>query len=66
MRLRGDAVTQKVAWEVADRLGWARTYDAEYIALTVLQGDASIALDEQLSDAAREVVSLGTVESIIR
>lgn len=66
MRLLGDAVMQKVAWEIADRLGWSTTYDAEYIALTVLQGDAFIALDERLSGAAREVVSLGTVESITR
>ena len=66
MRLLGDAVMQKVAWEVADRLGWPTTYDAEYIALTILQGDALIATDERLASAAREVVPLETVESVTR
>ena len=37
----GDAVLQKVAWEVADRLGWDETYDAEYIALTKLEADGA-------------------------
>ena len=29
IRLLGDAVLRRRAWEVADRLGWASTYDAE-------------------------------------
>ena len=66
MRLLGDAVMQRVAWEVADRLGWSRTYDAEYIALTILQADALVTLDERLATAARDVVALATVESISR
>src|SRR5215211_5601306 len=37
VRLLGDAVLRRRAWEVADRLGWTSTYDAEYIALTHLQ-----------------------------
>lgn len=66
MRLLGDAVMQRVAWEVADRLSWPTTYDAEYIALTILQADALIALDEELSAAARDIVALGSVDSITR
>jgi predicted nucleic acid-binding protein len=34
IRLLGDAVLRRNAWEVADRLGWSSTYDAEFIALT--------------------------------
>jgi predicted nucleic acid-binding protein len=37
IRLLGDAVLQRRAWELADQLGWASTYNAEYIALTQLQ-----------------------------
>jgi hypothetical protein len=41
IRLLGDAVLRRRAWELADQLGWASTYNAEYVALTQLQADAS-------------------------
>src|SRR3954449_8210402 len=34
IRLLGDAVLRRRAWELAEALGWASTYDAEYLALT--------------------------------
>ena len=40
IRLLGDAVLRRNAWKVAEQLGWAETYDAEYVALTQLQADA--------------------------
>src|ERR687892_119437 len=46
IRLLGDSVLRRRAWKLADELGWASTYDAEYLALTQLQGDAFITLDE--------------------
>src|SRR5918994_4929188 len=49
IRLLGDAVLRRRAWDLADRLGWASTYDAEYIALTQLQADAFVTLDPQLA-----------------
>lgn len=64
LRMLGDAVMQKVAWEVADRLGWSTTYDAEYIALTILQADAFITMDEQLRSAACTEVALEPVERL--
>ncbi len=30
IRLLGDAVLRRRAWEMADQLGWASIYDAEY------------------------------------
>ena len=45
IRLLGDAVLRRRAWEVADQLGWASTYDAEYVALTLLQADAFVTLN---------------------
>ncbi len=42
IRLLGDAVLRRRAWEIADQLGWAETYDAEYVALTLLQADAFV------------------------
>ena len=53
MRLLGDRVLQSVAWEVADQLGWNDTFDAEYVALTRLQADAFVTLDDQLAAAVR-------------
>jgi len=36
------------AWEVADALGWAKTYDAEYVALAQLLGCRLVTLDARL------------------
>jgi hypothetical protein len=49
------------AWEVAERMGWADTYAAEYIALTQLQADAFMTLDAKL---ARSVEGIGATASI--
>jgi len=34
IRLLGDAVLRRRAWNLAEKLGWAETYDAKYVALT--------------------------------
>jgi predicted nucleic acid-binding protein len=64
MRLLGDAVLRKVAWEVADRLGVASTYNAEYIALTKLQADALVALDDELARSAEGLVELAPIYAL--
>ena len=62
IRLLGDRVLQNVAWKVADQLGWSDTYDAEYVALTRLQADAFITLDEQLAHAVKDLVTVAPIE----
>lgn len=64
MRLLGDAVLRKVAWQVADRLGVASTYNAEYIALTKLQADALVALDDELARSAEGLVELAPIDAL--
>ena len=64
IRLLGDAVLRGRAWEVADQLGWAETYDAEYVALTLLQADAFITLDEQLARSVAGLVSTATLDEL--
>jgi predicted nucleic acid-binding protein len=64
IRLLGDAVLRGRAWEVADQLGWAETYDAEYVALTLLQADAFITLDEQLARSVAGLVSTATLDAL--
>ena len=53
IRYLGDGVLRRRAWDLAARLGWASTYDAEYVALTQLQGDALVTLDPELADGRR-------------
>ena len=61
IRLLGDALLRRVAWRVADQLGAASTYDAEYVALTQLQADILVAADPDLAAAARGLVRVGSV-----
>jgi predicted nucleic acid-binding protein len=56
IRLLGDAVLRRNAWQIADRMAWSDTYTAEYVALTKLQGDAFITLDTALAKSLRGVV----------
>jgi predicted nucleic acid-binding protein len=64
IRLLGDAVLRRVAWEVADQLGWASTYDAEYIALTRLQADAFVTLDAELARSVEGVVEVASIDAL--
>ena len=62
VRLLGDRILQKVAWKIADQLGWPDTFDAEYLALTRLQADAFITLDEELASAVEGMVTLAPID----
>ena len=64
VRLLGDAVLRRTAWKVADQLGWAATYDAEYVALTQLQGDALLTQDPGLARRAAELVRVADLEEL--
>jgi predicted nucleic acid-binding protein len=64
IRLLGDAVLRRRAWEVAEQLGWAETYDAEYVALTQLQGDAFVTLDRKLVRAVKGLVPTAGLEAL--
>lgn len=41
------------AWEIADRMGWGRTYDAEYCALADMAGGRLVTGDARLVRAAQ-------------
>jgi predicted nucleic acid-binding protein len=64
IRLLGDAVLQRRAWEIADRLGWAETYTAEYVALTQLQADALVTLDDELARRLDRIVPTATIDAL--
>jgi predicted nucleic acid-binding protein len=40
------------AWRIADQLGWAKTYDAEYVALASLLGCRLVTVDGRLRRGA--------------
>ena len=64
IRLLGDAVLRRRAWEIADALGWPSTYDAEYVALTQLQADALVTLDKKLARAVKGLVALAPIDAL--
>jgi predicted nucleic acid-binding protein len=64
IRLLGDAVLQRRAWELANQLGWASTYDAEYVALTQLQADAFITMDEKLARSVKGIVEIASIDAL--
>jgi predicted nucleic acid-binding protein len=64
IRLLGDAVLRRRAWELADRLGWPSTYDAEYVALTQLQADALVTLDAALSRQLDGIVATAPIDAL--
>ena len=46
------------AWRIADRLGWAKTYDAEYLALARLLKCRLLTTDAKLKASGSEVVDV--------
>ena len=65
IRLLGDAVLQRRAWELADQLGWASTYDAEYVALTQLQADAFVTMDAKLARSVKGLVEIVPIDALL-
>ena len=64
IRLLGDAVLRRRALDIAEQLGWAETYDAEYVALTQLQADAFVTLDAELARRVAGIVRTATIEAL--
>jgi predicted nucleic acid-binding protein len=64
IRLLGDAVLRRRAWDIAEKLGWASTYDAEYVALTQLQADALVTLDAKLARSVADVVETASIDEL--
>jgi predicted nucleic acid-binding protein len=64
IRLLGDAVLRRKAWRLAEELGWAETYDAEYVALTQLQADAFVTLDAELAGRVEGIVTTAPIDAL--
>jgi predicted nucleic acid-binding protein len=46
------------AWRVADELGWAKTYDAEYVALALMLGCGLLTIDARLARGAARLIEV--------
>lgn len=63
IRKRAPRALRAEAWSVAERLGWAKTYDAEYVALARLLECRLLTRDDRLRrGAARVVDAIGPAE----
>lgn len=58
IRKRAPRALHAEAWDIAERLGWAKTYDAEYVALARLLGCRLLTRDDRLRRGAARVVDV--------
>jgi len=65
IRLLGDRVLQRVAWDIALKLGWKDTFVAEYLALTKLQADALVTDSPELAAAAGRIVAVASMNDLL-
>ena len=64
MRLLGDRVSRRTAWQVARQHDWDSLRDAEYLAVTRLQADALVTVDPRLAAAARDAVAVAAIDDL--
>jgi predicted nucleic acid-binding protein len=65
MRLLGDRVSRRTAWQIAREHDWDTLTDAEYIAITRLQADALVTVDLRLAAMARDAVAVAGVDDLL-
>jgi len=53
-----DPTIHRHAWAVAERLGWGRTYDAEYVAVALDRNLPLLTLDARLARGVEHIVSI--------
>jgi len=64
LRLLGDRVSRRTAWQIARQYDWDTLRDAEYLAITRLQADALVTVDPSLAAAARDVVTVAAIDHL--
>ena len=65
MRLLGDRVSRRAAWQIARQHGWETLRDAEYLAVTRLQADALVTVDPSLAATARTIVTVAGIDDLL-
>jgi hypothetical protein len=65
IRLLGDRVSRANAWRIAREQDWDTLRESEYLAITRLQADALVALDQSLAESAAGIVPIAHVEALL-
>jgi predicted nucleic acid-binding protein len=65
MRLLGDRVSRRTAWQLAREHDWDTLRDAEYLAVARLQADALITMNPGLAAAARNIVTVAAIDDLL-
>jgi predicted nucleic acid-binding protein len=65
MRLLGDRVSRRTAWQLARQHDWDTLRDAEYLAVTRLQADALVTVDPRLAATARDAVAVAAIDALL-
>ena len=66
IRLLGDRMSRRTAWQIAAEHDWPSIRDAEYLAVTRLQADALVTVDAELAERAEGVVALAAYDALLR
>ena len=64
VRVLGDRMSRRTAWDIARERDWATLQHAEYLAVARLQADALVSVDPELVAAADGVVPLAPLEAL--
>jgi predicted nucleic acid-binding protein len=64
IRLLGDQVSRRVAWQIAREHHLDSTAEAEYLAVTRLQADLFVSVDPEARRRAVGVVPVGTIDQL--
>lgn len=65
IRLLGDRVSRRTAWDLAISHDWDSLRDAEYLAVTRLQADALVTVDERLAAVAADIVRVAELRALL-
>ena len=65
IRLLGDRVSRRTAWQLAREHDWDTLRDAEYLAVTRLQADALVTVDPGLAAAAGDLVATAAIDDLL-
>ena len=64
IRLLGDRVSRRTAWNIARHNGWDTTFEAEYLAVCKLQADALVTIDPAMAAKATDIVPLAPLNAL--
>ncbi len=65
IRLLGDRVSRRTAWDIARARGWDSLRDAEYLAVARLQADALVTVDQDFAATAADIVPIAALRDLL-